>query len=1196
MVDFDARSDATQPPGDGLELGHRICARYGNSPGLARLPDVPAVVARNGRFSAEHLPLLASLQRRWSNSPLLPRGWVDPIYAWPVFASAHARSKGPQAGAPSRPARNAAFRAVPISPDSASGPESAQATVSPQPGQATTDSAAPAVPAAAAPAAPHVSPVLAAGPARLGRPVFKRQVREILPTRPGASSAANAAASIQRKAAPATPHSEPGVTPAADTGRHGNDGKNAAGEGYGLSARIASPDSTPVQRPLEIGAHRDDLVLAEPFGEEPAAAPSGPSEILAGSPSVIDVIAAVSAELRAETSTSVSPRVFRTPENAVAGAEVVHMRPVTEEGGTHATGIRAEAESAEPVTHTSIDAVGSEQSTGHRIAASALVSPRDPEIASKPLVPAGMVPLRTTAGTTAEAHAPIQATVDTDRPDHLDEHGVTAHQRTSMVQPRASAEPASAPQVPIQAEADTNRPEQSADTRLVGSVVTSAESSAPSAMAQLQTAGAPKGNPQVHLQANVEPNRPERPAEYRLVGADVPSAEHSGPAAPASNPLVSIQANVETDRPGQPAEYRLAGHAVPSAENSPARAMAQLRTAGASDGSPQPTIQAKVDANRRGQPTEHRVEEPGLSPTENGSPATTASRPTLRAGVHSGHRIAATATLLSEKPETASGQSGRAGMVQHKPAFQAHEVVPAPALTPTPLNDPGAASALPVRPAEVATQGKSADHAAPQHRGAAIIQRKAAESDMAKREYSISRRDGESANQAQVHLPSIDRGSREGPSLPFERLQVDARFSKPDAALSDVGVSPSNAAVQAPEPVLNRAWHDRETHAPAASLTHRLAEFGQSTDSDPLELTESAGRPLADGEVTQPGFDRPPQPSAEHDAAPVIIQAGTPAPMSNAGSAIEHLEPVESLPLSTFAGNALTYGAIPESSVEGHGAPSPRSLSDSASAIAHRHIEPVLVGQHHQPTNPSMPPRVPALERESGSPSPIDGRVTHATASGSPHTSGTIPNSGSVIQRQPALNSSPHKTTAQSSPAPQLAENRHIEHRLPSLPETPAGRSSRTRFGPAIAIASAESPNTQSLPAVAVQASVVGLPRPAMVHGPHPVQRFADALGGPSSSRTTANSGDRLTAYPPGARETGRSLADGSGNGRLVNRMAAASAPRAGNSSAVPPAPGAEQSKPNRPPAPSPDINGVVDQVYQMLVRRLASERLRKGL
>src|SRR5580693_5012151 len=114
MADFDARSDATQPPGDGLELGHRICARYGNSPGLARLPDVPAVVARSGRFSAGHLPLLASLQRRWSNSPLLRRGWVDPIYAWPVFASAHARSKGPQAGAPSRPARNAAFRAVPI--------------------------------------------------------------------------------------------------------------------------------------------------------------------------------------------------------------------------------------------------------------------------------------------------------------------------------------------------------------------------------------------------------------------------------------------------------------------------------------------------------------------------------------------------------------------------------------------------------------------------------------------------------------------------------------------------------------------------------------------------------------------------------------------------------------------------------------------------------------------------------------------------------------------------------------------------------------------------------------------------------------------------------------------------------------------------------------------------------------------------
>ena len=1209
MTDFDAKPDAVQPPGDGLELGHRICARYGNSPGLARLPDTPAVVARSGRFTAEHLPLLASLQRRWSNSALLPRGWVDPIHAWPVFASAHARSKGPQAGPPSRPARNAAFRAVPIPPDSASGPGApAQATASPQPGQPTTDSPAPAVPAAAAPAAPHVSPVLAAGPARLGRPVFKRQVREILPTRPRANAAANPGASIQRKAEPATPHSEPGVTPAADTGPHGNDGKNAAQEGYGLSTRVASPDSVSVQRPLEIGAHRVDLLVSQPLGDEPAPAPSGPSGIFAGSPSEMDVIAAVPEGLRTEPSTSLSPRVFRAPETGQSAADMVHLGTKgADESGTRTTGIGTDCESAEPVSHSSINAAGPGQAIEPRIA---LLSPNK-ETAPKHLASVGMVQLRAPAGPAGKAAMPPQANVDEHRPEQSDEHRATS---PSMVQLRTAGMSEREPQGPRQANVDTNHPEQSADPRLVGSVVSAPESSAPSAMVQLQAAGAPEGSPQVHIQSNVEANHPERPAEYRLAGAEVPFAEHSGPATPASNPLVPIQANVETDRPGQPAEYRLAGPAVPSAENSAARAMAQLRTAGApegnpqvhiranvesradrpaeyrpkgtaapsvestapstmaqhrtagaSDGSPQATIQPKVDANRPVQPTEHRVEEPGHSPTEK----TTSAAKAFAAEVNS-------------------------GMVQHKPAFRAHEVVSAPALAPISLNDPDAASALPVRPAEVATQGKSADHAAPQHSGTAIIQRKAAASDMATREYGISRRDGEPANQAQVHLPAMDRGSGEGPSLPFERLLVDARFSKPDAALSDVGVSPSNATVQAPEPILNRAWHDRETHAPSASPTHRLTEIGRSTGSDPLELTESAGRPLADAEVVQPGFDHLPQPGAERDAALAIIQAGTPARMSSAGSAIEYLKPVEPLPLSTFTGDELNNAAIPEPSVVGHDAIIHGYPPAPPGTIAQRHFEAVPGAQGQQTSNQSIPGRVHAMERESSSPSPIDGRATHATASGSSHTSGTKPNSGSVIQRQPALNSSPHKTTAQSAPAAQLAENRRIEHRLPSLAETPAGRSSRTSFGPAIA--SAESPSTQSLPAVAVQASAVGLPRSAMVHGPQPVQRFADALGGPSSSRTMANSGDRLTAYPPGARETGRSLADGSGNGRLVDRMTAAGASRASNSSAAPPPPGAGQSKQNRPPAPSPDINGVVDQVYQMLVRRLASERLRKGL
>lgn len=95
MSEFDNNSDhGAETPSD-LRLGHELCARYGNSPGVVRLPGPASVAARVDGFRLRHLPLLANLQRRWSNSSLLPRGWEDPVYAWPVFSRTRQRGMGP---------------------------------------------------------------------------------------------------------------------------------------------------------------------------------------------------------------------------------------------------------------------------------------------------------------------------------------------------------------------------------------------------------------------------------------------------------------------------------------------------------------------------------------------------------------------------------------------------------------------------------------------------------------------------------------------------------------------------------------------------------------------------------------------------------------------------------------------------------------------------------------------------------------------------------------------------------------------------------------------------------------------------------------------------------------------------------------------------------------------------------------------
>jgi hypothetical protein len=107
-----------------------------------------------------------------------------------------------------------------------------------------------------------------------------------------------------------------------------------------------------------------------------------------------------------------------------------------------------------------------------------------------------------------------------------------------------------------------------------------------------------------------------------------------------------------------------------------------------------------------------------------------------------------------------------------------------------------------------------------------------------------------------------------------------------------------------------------------------------------------------------------------------------------------------------------------------------------------------------------------------------------------------------------------------------------------------------------------------------------------MVHAPYSIQRYADAIGGPLAGGGFPNVG-----------KLGGNLSDVSYTGSLfINRELSPGPPSAGNSSPPAATNGAAGQMADRSANSNLDMNGVVEQVYQMLVRRLASERQRKGI
>jgi hypothetical protein len=167
MTEFAKKPETASQTGARLDLGHQICRRYGNSPGLAWLPGAPRVATRISRFTSGQLPLLAQLQRRWSSSSGTPRGWNPSIYVWPFFREARAGAQRILAIA-SPPSAQTIVRAVVIQPGNAtSAPRQMSRAEANARSSAAADSRPPATAANAA----------QPGTIHMGRPVYQRQIR-----------------------------------------------------------------------------------------------------------------------------------------------------------------------------------------------------------------------------------------------------------------------------------------------------------------------------------------------------------------------------------------------------------------------------------------------------------------------------------------------------------------------------------------------------------------------------------------------------------------------------------------------------------------------------------------------------------------------------------------------------------------------------------------------------------------------------------------------------------------------------------------------------------------------------------------------------------------------------------------------------------------------------------------------------------
>jgi hypothetical protein len=95
----------------GLDLGERLSARHESFPGAYRLGTTLAPARRTNEFGGSRLAFFAKLQRRWSTDGA-PPGWLNPVYAWPAGFMNHAARSAPPPGAPGSAESGSALRAI----------------------------------------------------------------------------------------------------------------------------------------------------------------------------------------------------------------------------------------------------------------------------------------------------------------------------------------------------------------------------------------------------------------------------------------------------------------------------------------------------------------------------------------------------------------------------------------------------------------------------------------------------------------------------------------------------------------------------------------------------------------------------------------------------------------------------------------------------------------------------------------------------------------------------------------------------------------------------------------------------------------------------------------------------------------------------------------------------------------------------
>ena len=187
--------------------------------------------------------------------------------------------------------------------------------------------------------------------------------------------------------------------------------------------------------------------------------------------------------------------------------------------------------------------------------------------------------------------------------------------------------------------------------------------------------------------------------------------------------------------------------------------------------------------------------------------------------------------------------------------------------------------------------------------------------------------------------------------------------------------------------------------------------------------------------------------------------------------------------------------------------------------------------------------------------------------------SGTMP----IIQRLPVIQSS----SVDTSDGQSNSEGQRMDHQSANQAAAPV----------------AQFPQAPSSPIISRRfegESSTGVRRLPIVHGVHPIQRSFDGTDRRPPGGRPTGAGIHLARLSQSSAPIEQNVSNGSQRGSAIVSRTPVPGVADGPNPAPPPPPPAATS--GRPAAENIDISALADQVYQMLIRRLSSERQRKGV